>query len=43
MCHFAYGGMDYAEAERSLRLFVHDVLPELQRLGERNERIGAAT
>ncbi|HEX7038191.1 MAG TPA: LLM class flavin-dependent oxidoreductase [Pseudomonadales bacterium] len=42
MCHFAYGGMDYAEAERNLRLFVRDVLPELQRLGGRNERIGAA-
>ena len=27
---FSYGGMDYAEAERNIRLFARDVLPVLQ-------------
>ncbi len=40
MCHFAYGGMDYPEAERNLRLFVDAVMPEVKRLGQRNEVIG---
>ena len=27
---FSYGGMPYADAERSIRLFAEKVLPELQ-------------
>src|SRR5213079_2872147 len=30
---FSYAGMDYAEAERNMRLFAARVLPELQKLG----------
>ena len=33
MTHFAYGGMDYTEANRNMRLFVEKVMPEIQRLG----------
>lgn len=33
MAHFAYGGMDYAEANRNMKLFVDKVMPELKRLG----------
>ena len=29
---FSYGGMPYAEAERSMRLFAAEVMPELQKL-----------
>jgi alkanesulfonate monooxygenase SsuD/methylene tetrahydromethanopterin reductase-like flavin-dependent oxidoreductase (luciferase family) len=31
MCTFSYTGMPWGEAERSLRLFAQEVLPELQR------------
>jgi len=41
MCHFAYGGMDYAEAERNLRLFADRVMPELRGIGQRAEVIGS--
>lgn len=30
---FSYAGMDYAEAERNMRLFAKEVMPELQKLG----------
>ncbi len=30
---FSYAGMDYGEAERSMRLFARRVMPELQKLG----------
>jgi hypothetical protein len=30
-CVFSYAGMPYAEAERNLRLFAHEVMPKLQR------------
>ncbi len=33
MGHFSYAGMPYDEAERSLRLFVDKVMPEMQRIG----------
>jgi alkanesulfonate monooxygenase SsuD/methylene tetrahydromethanopterin reductase-like flavin-dependent oxidoreductase (luciferase family) len=33
MTHFAYGGMDYGEANRNMKLFADKVMPELQRLG----------
>lgn len=42
MCHFAYGGMDYAEAERNLHLFVDAVMPELHGIGPRSAVIGDA-
>ena len=29
---FGYAGMPYVEAERSMRLFAAEVMPELQRL-----------
>ena len=29
---FSYGGMPYPEAERSMRLFAGEVMPELQQL-----------
>ncbi len=32
MTHFAYGGMDYDEANRNMQLFAAQVMPELQRL-----------
>ena len=32
---FSYGGMPYEESERSMRLFAEEVVPQLQRLGER--------
>ncbi len=31
MGHFSFAGMPYAEAERSLRCFVEQVMPELKR------------
>jgi alkanesulfonate monooxygenase SsuD/methylene tetrahydromethanopterin reductase-like flavin-dependent oxidoreductase (luciferase family) len=31
MCHFSFAGMPYDEAERNLRLFAAEVLPELHR------------
>jgi hypothetical protein len=31
IAHFAFAGMPYGEAERSMRLFATDVLPELKR------------
>jgi alkanesulfonate monooxygenase SsuD/methylene tetrahydromethanopterin reductase-like flavin-dependent oxidoreductase (luciferase family) len=31
-CVFSYAGMPYAEAERNLRLFAHEVMPKLQRV-----------
>ncbi|MBI2767106.1 MAG: LLM class flavin-dependent oxidoreductase [Chloroflexi bacterium] len=31
MCHFAYAGMPYTEAERNMRLWAEAVLPELKR------------
>jgi alkanesulfonate monooxygenase SsuD/methylene tetrahydromethanopterin reductase-like flavin-dependent oxidoreductase (luciferase family) len=31
---FSYGGMPWAEAERNVRLFVREVMPELQKLGQ---------
>ena len=31
MCHFSYAGMPYDEAERNMRLFAAEVLPELKR------------
>ncbi len=31
MCHFSYSGMPWQEAERNLRCFASDVLPELRR------------
>jgi alkanesulfonate monooxygenase SsuD/methylene tetrahydromethanopterin reductase-like flavin-dependent oxidoreductase (luciferase family) len=34
MGHFAYAGMPYDEAERSLRLFVDRVLPDMRHIGE---------
>jgi hypothetical protein len=34
MTHFAYGGMPYDEANRNMRLFAEQVLPEIQRLGD---------
>ncbi len=30
---FSYAGMDYAEAERNMRLFAKEVMPQLQQLG----------
>jgi hypothetical protein len=30
---FSYAGMPYDEAERNMRLFAREVMPELQRLG----------
>ncbi|MEK7715071.1 MAG: hypothetical protein AAB387_06410, partial [candidate division NC10 bacterium] len=30
---FSYAGMDYAEAERNMRLFAKEVMPQLQKLG----------
>lgn len=42
MGHFVYGGMSYEEGERNLRLFAQKVMPELNALGERGERIAAA-
>ena len=29
---FSYGGMPYADVEKSLRLFAKDVLPELRKM-----------
>jgi alkanesulfonate monooxygenase SsuD/methylene tetrahydromethanopterin reductase-like flavin-dependent oxidoreductase (luciferase family) len=40
MCHFAYGGMPYDEAERNLKLFVDDVMPQVKALGPRAESVG---
>ena len=37
MGNFSYGGMPYDEAERSLRLFVDQVMPELKRMGATDE------
>ena len=31
MCHFSFAGMPYDEADRNLRLFAAEVLPEVQR------------
>jgi hypothetical protein len=31
LCAFVYGGMPYSEAERNLRCFVKNVLPELRK------------
>ena len=42
MTHFAYGGMDYAEANRNMRLFADRVMPELQRLGEQRGALAVA-
>ena len=36
---FSYAGMPYADAERSLRLFAAEVMPELQRLDAGTTRI----
>jgi alkanesulfonate monooxygenase SsuD/methylene tetrahydromethanopterin reductase-like flavin-dependent oxidoreductase (luciferase family) len=33
MCHFAFGGMDYDEADRNMNLFVKKVMPELRKMG----------
>lgn len=33
MGHFSYAGMPYDEAERNLRLFVSDVMPDVRRIG----------
>lgn len=33
MCHFAYGGMPYDEAQRNLALFAERVLPAARRIG----------
>ena len=35
MCHFSYAGMPYDEAERNLRCFTEQVLPELKRMEPR--------
>lgn len=42
MTHFAYGGMDYAEGNRNMQLFVDKVMPELKRLGEHQGALDAA-
>ncbi|NIP14540.1 MAG: LLM class flavin-dependent oxidoreductase [Pseudomonadales bacterium] len=42
MTHFAYGGMDYAEANRNMRLFADEVMPELQRVGEQRGALAVA-
>ncbi len=34
MTHFAFGGMDYDEANRNMKLFVEQVMPELKGLGD---------
>jgi len=33
MTHFAFGGMGYDEANRNMRLFTEQVMPELKRIG----------
>jgi len=33
---FSYGGMDYADAERSMRLFAREVMPALQNLDQKS-------
>ena len=42
MAHFAYGGMEYDEANRNMRLFVDKVMPELQRLGDQHGALAVA-
>lgn len=42
MTHFAYGGMDYAEANRNMRLFAEKVMPEIQRLGDQRGPLAVA-
>jgi hypothetical protein len=34
MTHFAFGGMGYDEANRNMRLFTEQVMPELKRIGD---------
>jgi alkanesulfonate monooxygenase SsuD/methylene tetrahydromethanopterin reductase-like flavin-dependent oxidoreductase (luciferase family) len=43
LANFSYGGMPYEEAERSLRLFVDRVMPELKRLGTAQTVVGATS
>jgi hypothetical protein len=37
---FSYAGMPIEEAERSMRLFAHSVMPELQGLPAVHDRLG---
>ncbi|HEX4996367.1 MAG TPA: hypothetical protein VFX87_15390, partial [Methylomirabilota bacterium] len=39
---FSYAGMPYDEAERNLRLFAKEVMPQLQKLGTTVARAGRA-
>jgi alkanesulfonate monooxygenase SsuD/methylene tetrahydromethanopterin reductase-like flavin-dependent oxidoreductase (luciferase family) len=34
MTHFAFGGMEYTEANRNMKLFTDKVMPELKQLGD---------
>jgi len=36
---FRYGGMPPAEAEKSMRLFAKEVMPELQKIGPALDRL----
>jgi alkanesulfonate monooxygenase SsuD/methylene tetrahydromethanopterin reductase-like flavin-dependent oxidoreductase (luciferase family) len=40
---FSYGGMPIEDAERNMRLFARDVMPELKKLAPVYERLGPAT
>jgi len=42
MTHFAFGGMPYDEANRNMRLFVDEVMPELRRLGDQQGALAVA-
>ena len=42
MTHFAFGGMDYDEANRNMKLFADKVMPELQRIGDQQGALRVA-
>ena len=42
MTDFAFGGMDYDEANRNMKLFADKVMPELQRIGDQQGALQVA-
>ena len=37
---FSFAGMDHGEADRNMKLFARDVMPELQALAPVHDRLG---